>query len=93
MPATEWNDLISDPNVILVDTENDYEVEIGTFEGAIDPLTKTFREFQWTEDNKQLLESKSKVAMFCTGGIRCEKATAYLKGRVLRRSIICKVGF
>lgn len=75
----DWNALISDPDVVLVDTRNDYEVAIGTFKGAVDPKTKTFREFpQWTKDNKDLL-NKPKVAMFCTGGIRCEKSTAYMK--------------
>ncbi len=75
----DWNSLISDPDVVLVDTRNHYEVEIGTFKGAIDPHTDTFREFpdyvNKTLDPKQ----HKKVAMFCTGGIRCEKSTAYLK--------------
>ena len=75
----DWNDLISDPDVVLIDTRNDYEVEIGTFEGAINPYTETFREFpKWVEDNKERLK-KPKVAMFCTGGIRCEKASSYMK--------------
>lgn len=75
----DWNELISDPDTILIDTRNDYEVEIGTFKGAINPNTKTFREFpDWVEDNRDNL-SKPKVAMFCTGGIRCEKASAYMK--------------
>lgn len=75
----DWNALISDPDVILVDTRNDYEVEIGTFKGAIDPKTKTFREFpQYVADNLDQNKHK-KVAMFCTGGIRCEKSTAFLK--------------
>ncbi|WP_286235327.1 rhodanese-related sulfurtransferase [Thalassotalea sediminis] len=75
----EWNALISDPEVLLIDTRNDYEVEIGTFENAINPNTETFREFpDYVE--KHLDKSKhKKVAMFCTGGIRCEKSTAYLK--------------
>ena len=74
-----WNALISDPEVLLVDTRNDYEVEIGTFEGAINPDTTTFREFpQFVKDNLDP-EKHKKVAMFCTGGIRCEKSTAYLK--------------
>lgn len=77
--ADEWNDLISDPDVVVVDTRNDYEVEIGTFKGAINPDIETFREFpDWVRDNG-LLEGQKKVAMFCTGGIRCEKATAYLR--------------
>ena len=75
----QWNDLITDPDVILIDTRNDYEVEIGTFKGAVNPDTQTFREFpKWVEDNRQNL-NKPKVAMFCTGGIRCEKASAFMK--------------
>ena len=75
----DWNALISDPDVVLVDTRNDYEIEIGTFEGAVDPNTKTFREFpEWAENNLDKNKHK-KVAMFCTGGIRCEKSTAYMK--------------
>ncbi|MFC3052192.1 oxygen-dependent tRNA uridine(34) hydroxylase TrhO [Kordiimonas pumila] len=76
----DWNNLISDPDVVLVDTRNDYEVEIGTFKGALDPKTTTFREFpEWEKRNSNMLRSKKKVAMFCTGGIRCEKSTAYMK--------------
>jgi len=75
----DWNALISDPEVLLVDTRNDYEVEIGTFKGALNPDTETFREFpQYVKDNLDKNKHK-KVAMFCTGGIRCEKSTAYLK--------------
>lgn len=75
----DWNDLISDPDVILVDTRNDYEVGIGTFKGAINPETDTFRQFPgYVEQNLAHAKDK-KVAMFCTGGIRCEKSTAYLK--------------
>jgi len=75
----DWNQLICDPEVTLIDTRNDYEVEIGTFKNAINPNTETFREFP--EYVKQNLDPKKhkKVAMFCTGGIRCEKSTAYLK--------------
>lgn len=74
----EWNALISDPDVVLIDTRNDYEVEIGTFKGAINPETETFRDFPaWVEANKNKL-NKPKVAMFCTGGIRCEKASAFM---------------
>jgi UPF0176 protein len=74
----DWNALISDPDVVLVDTRNDYEFEIGTFEGALDPQTTTFREFPaYVEKNMDPGKHK-KVAMFCTGGIRCEKATAYM---------------
>ena len=75
----DWNALISDPEVLLVDTRNDYEVEIGTFENAINPKTETFREFpEYVAKNLDKNKHK-KVAMFCTGGIRCEKSTAYLK--------------
>ena len=75
----DWNKLISDPDVMVVDTRNDYEVEIGTFKGAIDPQTTSFREFpQWANKNIDPGKTK-KVAMFCTGGIRCEKSTAYMK--------------
>jgi len=76
---SDWNALISDPEVVVVDTRNDYEVEIGTFKNAIDPQTKTFRDFPaWAGKNLNK-EKHKKVAMFCTGGIRCEKSTAYLK--------------
>lgn len=75
----DWNALISDPEVVVVDTRNDYEVAIGTFERALNPKTETFREFP--DYVKQELDpaKHKKVAMFCTGGIRCEKSTAYLK--------------
>jgi UPF0176 protein len=76
---SEWNALISDPEVTLIDTRNDYEIDIGTFKNAINPKTETFREFP-EYVAKELDPSKhKKVAMFCTGGIRCEKSTAYLK--------------
>ena len=76
---SDWNALISDPEVVLVDTRNDYEVEIGTFENAIDPKTESFRDFpEWAKNNLDRNKHK-KVAMFCTGGIRCEKSTAYMK--------------
>ena len=74
-----WNDLIADPNVLVVDTRNDYEVKIGTFKGAVNPNTNTFREFpDYVKKNMDPTKHK-KVAMFCTGGIRCEKSTAYMK--------------
>lgn len=76
---SQWNALISDPEVLLVDTRNDYEVEIGTFKGAIDPQTKTFREFPAYVAEHLDKNKHKKVAMFCTGGIRCEKSTAFLK--------------
>ena len=75
-----WNDLITQDDVIVIDTRNDYEVEIGTFQGAVDPKTKSFGEFpEWWEKNKARFQNK-RVAMFCTGGIRCEKSTNYLLG-------------
>jgi UPF0176 protein len=76
--AHDWNDLISDPDVILIDTRNDFEVQAGTFQGAINPETISFNNFpEYVQDNLDPNEHK-KVAMFCTGGIRCEKATSYL---------------
>lgn len=75
----EWNSLISDPETVVVDTRNAYETAIGTFSRAVDPETETFRDFPaWAERNLNRLKGR-KVAMFCTGGIRCEKATAYMK--------------
>jgi UPF0176 protein len=77
----DWNAFISDPDVAVIDTRNGYEVAIGTFEGAVDPQTDSFGQFpDWWEDNAKQFEGK-KIAMFCTGGIRCEKSTGYLMGR------------
>ncbi len=77
----DWNDLISADDVVVIDTRNNYEVAIGTFDKAINPKTNSFREFPaWWEKNKKKFENK-RVAMFCTGGIRCEKSTSYLKGQ------------
>ncbi len=77
----DWNDLIRSDDVVVIDTRNDYEVQIGTFEGAIDPETASFREFPaWWQANKDRFHNK-RVAMFCTGGIRCEKSTNYLLGQ------------
>ena len=79
----DWNELIEDKNVLLIDTRNEYEVSIGSFENAVNPNIKNFREFpEWVSNN--LLNDKAKIknkkiAMFCTGGIRCEKSTSYLK--------------
>ncbi len=75
----KWNELISDPEVLVVDTRNDYEIEIGTFKNAINPKTDTFREFPEYVAKNLNPEKHKKVAMFCTGGIRCEKSTAYMK--------------
>ena len=77
----QWNDLITDPDVITIDTRNDYEVAIGSFAGAIDPGTASFGQLpDWIEENLDPAKHR-KVAMFCTGGIRCEKATALLRKR------------
>ena len=75
----DWNALISDPEVTVVDTRNRYEVQIGTFRNAIDPGTNTFREFPRFASEHLEPGRHRKIAMFCTGGIRCEKSTAYLK--------------
>lgn len=77
----DWNDLIRQDDVVVIDTRNDYEVAIGTFEGAVDPKTVSFGEFPaWWEKNQDRFHNK-RVAMFCTGGIRCEKSTNYLLGQ------------
>ncbi len=85
VPPAEWNALISDPDTILIDARNDYEIEIGQFEGAIDPQTRSFGAFpawfdaqaeQWRAEGR-----KPRIAMYCTGGIRCEKSTALAKAR------------
>lgn len=74
-----WNKLISDPDVLLIDTRNDYEFKVGTFKNAINPNTESFRDFpRYIKENLDP-EKHKKVAMFCTGGIRCEKSTAFLK--------------
>jgi UPF0176 protein len=77
----DWNALIADPDTIVIDTRNDYEVAVGTFAGAVDPQTPSFRDFPaWFRAHREaLLEGKKKVAMFCTGGIRCEKSTSFLR--------------
>lgn len=79
----DWNDLIADPDTIVIDTRNDYEVSVGQFEGAIDPRTPSFRDFPtWFREERERLLGQgkpAKVAMYCTGGIRCEKSTAFLK--------------
>ena len=79
----DWNALITDPDTVVIDTRNDYEVALGTFQGAIDPETETFRQFpEWFENFRAELAKQGrtpKIAMFCTGGIRCEKSTSYVK--------------
>ena len=76
--AADWNRLISDPDVVLVDTRNEYEVGIGTFAGALDPKTTSFTEFPGFVQAHLDPAQHKKVAMFCTGGIRCEKASSYM---------------
>lgn len=79
----DWNALVDDPNTIVIDTRNSYEVAVGSFAGAIDPQTSSFRNFpEWFVGERERLLGQGKqprVAMFCTGGIRCEKASAFLK--------------
>ena len=75
----EWNELIQDPEVIIIDTRNDYEFDLGTFKNAINPNTDNFRNFPEYVQAELIERKDKKIAMFCTGGIRCEKSTAYLK--------------
>jgi UPF0176 protein len=77
----DWNALLDDPDVVVVDVRNDYEVALGTFKGAINPKTRTFGEFPKWALEQDFLRRKPKVAMFCTGGIRCEKSTAFLRAQ------------
>lgn len=77
----DWNDFIDDPNTVVIDTRNDFEVDYGTFDGAIDPKTRSFGEFPaWWADHADEFDGK-RIAMFCTGGIRCEKSTAFLRAQ------------
>ncbi|TNF64880.1 MAG: rhodanese-related sulfurtransferase [Rhodobacteraceae bacterium] len=88
----EWNALIDDPDVAVIDTRNDYEVAIGTFRGAVDPGTASFRDFPaWWEANRDRFAGK-KIAMFCTGGIRCEKSTNYLMNQGVNQVFHLKGG-
>jgi UPF0176 protein len=84
----DWNALITDPDTVVIDTRNDYEVAIGTFDGAVNPQTETFRDFPaWFRAFRARLEAEGrapKIAMFCTGGIRCEKATSFVKAEGLK---------
>ena len=77
----EWNDLIQDPEVITIDTRNDYEVKVGRFKGAMNPKTDDFAAFAEFVDQHLSSQKDKKIAMYCTGGIRCERSTAYLKQR------------
>lgn len=76
--AATWNALLDDPEVLVIDTRNSYEIEIGSFPGAVDPGTRSFRQFPAYVDAQLDPSSQRKIAMFCTGGIRCEKASSYL---------------
>lgn len=89
---TAWNGLISDPAVTLIDTRNAYEVEIGSFQGARDPQTASFREFPAYVERELDPSQHQRVALFCTGGIRCEKATSYLLARGFREVYHLKGG-
>ena len=85
VPPERWNEIVSRPGVLLIDTRNDYENRVGTFRGAVNPGTGHFREFpEYVRENLDPVEHKE-VAMFCTGGIRCEKATSYLLEQGFRR--------
>ena len=77
----EWNDIISDPDIILIDTRNKFEIKIGSFKNALDPRTTSFRDFpEWVKKFKQdKTNTNKKIAMYCTGGIRCEKASSLMK--------------
>lgn len=80
LDSTQWDNMINDPQCKLIDCRNTYEVKMGSFKNAIDPETNYFRDFpQWVSDNLTEDDKGRKIAMFCTGGIRCEKSTAYLK--------------
>ena len=76
--SEQWNNLIQDPDILLIDTRNDFEVEVGTFQGAMNPQTAAFSDFPQFVQNQLDPNQHKKIAMFCTGGIRCEKATAYM---------------
>ena len=78
LSPNQWNLLLEDKNLILIDTRNDYEIRLGTFKGALNPQTKTFREFPQFVQKELTPHKKKKIALFCTGGIRCEKSTSYL---------------
>ncbi|GAX23049.1 UPF0176 protein [Fistulifera solaris] len=77
-PGEDWDTLLKDPNCLVIDTRNEYEYQVGTFHNAINPHTHSFVDFpEWIQENMDQMKQVTKVAMFCTGGIRCEKATAY----------------
>ena len=88
----EWDTFISKKEVVTIDTRNDFEVELGTFKGSVNPKTVSFHDFsKWWRDERKLLQDK-KIAMFCTGGIRCEKATSFLKSEGLEEVYHLKGG-
>lgn len=90
--AEDWNAVISDPDVAVIDTRNDYEVSLGTFKGAVNPETDSFRDFPaWWEENRAQFTGK-RIAMFCTGGIRCEKSTNYLLSQGVNEVLHLKGG-
>ena len=88
----DWNALIADPDVVLVDTRNDYEVALGTFAGAVDPKTESFGEFPKFVEQNLDPDKHQKIAMFCTGGIRCEKASAFMRNKGFRQVYHLKGG-
>ena len=88
----EWNSIISDPETIVIDTRNDYEVSIGSFEGALNPQTASFRDFPEWFRKFRAENNVKKVAMFCTGGIRCEKSTAFLRSEGVEDVVHLKGG-
>ncbi len=81
----QWNALLADPEVLVIDTRNDYEVKVGSFENAVSPQTQSFREFPAYVERELRGQEQRPIAMFCTGGIRCEKATAYLREQGFER--------
>ncbi len=88
----DWNRLLEDPELLLIDTRNQYEYEVGTFENAVNPKTESFREFPNFVDQHLSPKENPKVAMFCTGGIRCEKSTALLKKKGFKKVFHLKGG-
>ena len=89
----EWNAIVTDPDTIIIDTRNDFEVELGSFTGAVNPGTQSFSDFPaWFADYRKTLPAAPKVAMFCTGGIRCEKSTAFLKSEGITDVVHLKGG-
>ena len=88
----DWNAVISDPDVITIDTRNDYEVKVGKFKGAINPKTDDFTSFSEFVDSQLVQHKDKKIAMYCTGGIRCERSTAYLKKKGFKEVFHLKGG-